>query len=355
MAQIKVDWVLSSYDGFNLLTKEVKDRVDEIKFDPTIDPVADTLGFENIQVNDPKGTFDVFAGVLDLAEVDEFGNLPLIEDDIVGAKGYDTARKWGKKGMSRRTFQYLENAKASDNQLPDFVIKDIDSLTKSTERLVARAKKSKNFEMTKVLTEGLKTTIKAFWPGSAGIDGKPLFATDHPVSLTDSTLGIQSNKITGVLNKANLLIAIDLLRAMKDQNGTRMGVASEYTLLVPIALERTARETLANGMSFAGGTEASNSNVPNTFVWEGFRVKLEVLETLDQPSQAGQIGDSTQWFLLDAMKSKELGAFKFLYLYDIIIEFYKDDSSKTVFYDIDLEFSADHFNYQVIVGSTGTV
>jgi len=142
---------------------------------------------------------------------------------------------------------------------------------------------------------------------------------------------------------------------MKDQNGTRMGVASEYTLLVPIALERTARETLANGMSFAGGTEASNSNVPNTFVWEGFRVKLEVLETLDQPSQAGQIGDSTQWFLLDAMKSKELGAFKFLYLYDIIIEFYKDDSSKTVFYDIDLEFSADHFNYQVIVGSTGTV
>jgi len=64
--------------------------------------------------------------------------------------------------MSRRTFQYLENAKASDNQLPDFVIKDIDSLTKSTERLVARAKKSKNFEMTKVLTEGLKTTIKAF-------------------------------------------------------------------------------------------------------------------------------------------------------------------------------------------------
>ena len=79
MANVKVDWVLASYDGFNLLRKEVKDRVDEIKFDPTIDPIANTLGFENIQVNDPKGTFDVFAGVLDLDTVDEFGNLPLID------------------------------------------------------------------------------------------------------------------------------------------------------------------------------------------------------------------------------------------------------------------------------------
>jgi len=84
---------LSSYDGFNLLTKEVKGRVDEISFDPTVDNIADALGFENVIVNDPKGTFDVFAGVLDLDEVDEFGNLPLIEDEIVGEKGYDTARK----------------------------------------------------------------------------------------------------------------------------------------------------------------------------------------------------------------------------------------------------------------------
>lgn len=354
MANVKIDGVLSSHVGFDLLKKEVKDRVDEIKFDPTIDPIADMLGFEMVKVNDPKGTFDVFSGVLDLEQVDEFGNLPLIEDEIVGEKGYDTERFGGKRGMSRRTFEYLKNAKADDDQLPDFVIRDIDALTKSTERLVARAMKSKNFMMTKVLTEGLKTDIKAFGPWSAGIDLKPLFATDHPVSLTDAGLGTQSNKITDALDKPALLSAIDLLRGMKDQNGTRMGVASEYTLIVPIELERVAREILANGISFVGG-EAANSNVPNTFVWEGFTVKLMVLETLNQPTKTGQVGDATQWFLLDSKKARELGAFKFLFLYDMIIEFYKDDSSKTVFYDIDLEFSADHYNYQVIVGSTGTV
>lgn len=353
--EIKIDGVLSSQDGFNLLTKEVKARVDEIKFDPTINENIAALGFDMFKVNDPKGTFDILAGVLDLDEVDEFGNLPLIEDEIVGEKGYDTVRRWGKRGMSRRTQKYLENAKAEDTQLPDFVIKDIDALTRDTERLVKRATKSKNFEMTRVLTEGLKTTVTAFGPGSAGLDGKPLFATDHPVSLSDPSLGTQSNKITGVLNKANLLIAIDLLRAMKDQNGTRIGTPMGVTLAVPSELYRTALETVSGGFSFDGSAEAANTNVPNTFLWEGYKVKIVVLETLNQPTKKGVVGDATQWFVLDEQRVRELEMFKFIYIYDNIIEFYMDPTSKVVFYDIDLEFSADHFNYLGAVGSTWTV
>jgi len=223
MARVKIDGVLASHDGFKLLEKAVKDRVDEIKFDPTIDPIANTLGFEYMQVDDPSGKFDVLAGVLDLEEVDEFGNLPLIDDEIVGEKGYNTARKGGKRGMSRRTMQYLMNAKMSDTQLPDFVIRDIDKLTKSTERMVARADKSKNFEMTRIFTEGFSTELKDFWPWSPTIKAKPLFATDHPYGDDNGTpLGTQSNLITHALSKPALIEAIELRRVMKDENGTRM-------------------------------------------------------------------------------------------------------------------------------------
>ena len=92
MADVKLSGVLSSYDGFKLLKKEVKGRVDEIEFDPTITEDIMGLGFESFQTNDPDGTFDVLSGVTDLDEVDEFGNLPLIEDEIVGEVGYNTTR-----------------------------------------------------------------------------------------------------------------------------------------------------------------------------------------------------------------------------------------------------------------------
>lgn len=254
--------------------------------------------------------------------------------------------------MSRRTAEYLMNATSQDSQLPAEVIKDIDRLTKSTERLIARAQKSKNFEMTRVLVDGLSAApATEFGPGSAGLDGKKLFATDHPISFTDPSLGTQSNKIDGVLNKANLLVAIELLRAMKDQNGTRLMTPKKVVLVVPSDLYRTALEITSNGLSF-DGSEAANSNIPNTFVWEGYIVQVVVLETLNQPTKKGIIGDATQWFVIDPERVRDLEMFKFIYLYNNIIEFYKDNTSKTTFYDIDLEFSADHFNYLGAVGST---
>jgi hypothetical protein len=41
-----------------------------------------------------------------------------------------------------------------DTTLPDFVVRDINRLTTSAERLLQRSDKSKNFLITRVLTEG---------------------------------------------------------------------------------------------------------------------------------------------------------------------------------------------------------
>lgn len=355
MSRVKINGTLASTQGFQLLKKNLEGRTDEAKFDPTKDPILSALGFEVRRVRNPEGKFDILAGVLDLRSIDEFDSIPMIEDEIVGEKGYNTSRYGGKRGLSKRTVEWLKAATEEDRELPDFVISDIEELTRSTQRLSQRAMKTKNFAATRVLTEGLKTTLTSFGAGSPTLKGKALFATDHPYGDdgTGAPLGTQSNKMTKKLTKEYLLEAIDLHRAMRDETGTRMGVASTYTLVIPRELERTAREILSNGLSFAGG-EAANTNIPNTFIWDGFRVELMVLDTLNQPStEYGTIGDDKQWFLINSEMSREMGAMKFIYLYDDTIEFYKSDDSKAVYYDIDLEFTADHFNYQVIVGSTG--
>lgn len=353
MSRIKLNGELASYDGFELLKKAVNERLDQVEFDPTLSPIMKELGFEPQKVVDPKGVIDILGWVLDLEDVDEFGELPFVEDEIIGEKGYNTSRKWNKIGMSRRTTKWLQNAKSGDTTLPDFVIRDINRLTTSAERLLQRSDKSKNFLITKVLTEGFSVS-SAYWPGSKAYTGKALFATDHPYGDdgTGNPLGTNSNLSTYELSKPALLDMIEQLREMRDENGTRMNTASYVTLVIPRALERKAREVLADGMSFVSG-EASNSNVPNTFSWNGYNVKLLILDTLDQPSVNGRIGNSKQFFVIDTEMAKNTKAFKFLYLYDNIIEMYSSDNNKSSYIDIDVEMSADIFNYQVIVGSTG--
>ena len=353
MSRIKLNGELASYDGFALLQKSIDERLDQVEFDPTLSPIMATLGFEPKKVYDPKGVIDILGWVMDLEDVDEFGELPFVEDEIIGEKGYNTSRKGWKIGLSRRTTKWLENAKAGDTTLPDFVVRDINRLTTSAERLLQRSDKSKNFLITRTLTEGF-TASSAFWPWSKAYTGEALFSDSHPFGDdgTGTALGTNDNLSTYALSKPALIEVIEQLRNQKDENGTRMNTADYVTLVIPRTLEKTARETLADGMSFVTG-EASNSNVPNTFSWNGYNVELLILDTLDQPSITGQVGNATQWFVIDTKMARDTKAFKFLYLYDNIIEMYKDDTSKSSYIDIDIEMSADIFNYQVIVGSTG--
>lgn len=144
---------------------------------------------------------------------------------------------------------------------------------------------------------------------------------------------------------------------MKDGNGTKIGfAASSYTLIVGSALEATARKILNDGSNFAAQVDdvAVNNDVTlSVFQWDGFKINLMVLPTLGQPSKGGTVGTDTQWFVLNHELAAEMEAFRFIPLYEAEIDSYTDDASKVAYIDIDMSFTVDHYNPEVIVGSQG--
>jgi hypothetical protein len=89
-------------------------------------------------------------------------------------------------------------------------------------------------------------------------------------------------------------------------------------------------------------------------MWDGFRIELVVLETLNQPkADWTTVGSATVWFLLNRELAREMNAFKYLTLWNEEIDMYEDKSTKVLFVDVDLSFTCDHYNYECIVGSTG--
>lgn len=351
--RVKIDGDLMSYDGFQLLKKNILDRFEEMDLDPTTTPIAQSLGVSVEEVTHPEDVIDIMGGILDLAEMDEDGKFPLSEDEIIGKKGYSVKRYGERKTIGKMAYEWLVKATKNDKTLPEYVIKDVNKLIKTTERLVRKAQKAKNFEISRVLTNGFTVSAK-YGAGSPAYDGKALFATDHPYGedKAGQPIGTNSNKLTTELAHSSLLDAIELLRDIKDENGTRIGVPWKVTLVIPRKLERRAREILSNGINFIGG-EASNENIPSVFSFEGYRVELLVLDTLDQPSKNGTVGDDKQWFVINMEALADVEAFKLIYLYNDVVEMFYNKDTKKLTYDIDVSFGTDLFDYKCIVGSTG--
>lgn len=351
--RVKIDGDLMSKDGFQLLVKNILDRFDQMDLDPTTTPIAQSLGVSVTEVTHPEDVIDILGWILDLAEMDEDGKFPLSEDEIIGKKGYSVKRYGERKTIGKMAYEWLLKATKNDKTLPEYVVKDINKLVKTTERLVRKAQKAKNFEITRVLTKGFSKSAK-FGAGSPAYDGEALFSTSHPYGEDESgqALGNNSNLLTKALTHESLLEAIELMRDIKDENGTRIGVPWKVTLVIPRKLERTARQILADGINFVG-VEAGNDNIASVFTFEGYRVELLILDTLGQPSKNGEVGDDKQWFTINMEALNDIEAFKLIYLYNDVIEMFYNKDTKKLTYDIDVSFGTDLFDYKCIVGSTG--
>lgn len=352
MARLKDDGLLVTDEGLKLIASNVMKVVNEVEIDPTINATMEALGFTDTKVTRPDGIMKSLKGVLDLEEVGELDELPLLQDSEGPSKGYKLKRYGGKKAISRATMEWFKKAK-QDDTLPTEVKDEITNLTLDVARLGTRNKKAKNFAVTRLLVNGF-TNNAEYGDGSSTPYGKPLFATDHPVGETGAT---QSNLVTGALTQVNLEAAIDKLRKMKDQLGTTIGfAASSYTLIVGPNLEATARKILNDGSIYASQVNdvaVGNDVTMSIFQWEGFKVRLFVLPTMGQPSVNGTIGTGNEWFVLNHELASELEAFRFISLYDAIIDSYTDQKSKVTYLDIDTSFTVDFYNPEVIVGSQG--
>ena len=351
MAGFKTETIYNENEWAKLIKAEILKIIDEQVFSAGLDPVADELGFVMEAVEIPNGEYTSMLWTHWLETIGEFDEFPIINKEQGYTKGYKLDRFGGKIAISKPLRKWIE-ASTSSSKLDPTTKTELTKLARDVQRLVNAVKITKNERISEILTKGFSVT-NAYWPGSATPDGVALFSASHVIK---STWATQSNLITWALSQAKLLEAIELLRTMKDGMGRKMKRANTYTLIVPSELEAAARKILNDWSKFAAavdGTATTNDVTLSVFQWDGFRVELLVLDTLNQPkSDWTTLGSATQWFVLNKEAARDYEAFKYLVLYNEELGMYEDNATKVLFVDVDLSFNTDVYNYEVIVGST---
>ncbi len=346
----KSETIYNENEGAKLLRAEILNIIDEQIFSAGLDPVASSLGFIEEMVELRDGKYTTMLGTNDLEEIGEFDEFAIINKEQGYEKGYELKRFGGKVAISKPLRKWIEVYNGSEKISPS-VKTEITKLTRDVQRLVNAAKLTKNNLSTKILTEGFVAT-NAYGAGSASPDGVALFSASHVIK---STGDLQSNLQAGALTQTTLAAAIEKLRNMKDGMGRKMRRASVYSLIVSSENEANARKILNDGSNFAAAlsdTETNNSVTSNIFQWDGFRVELLVLDTLNQPSVSWTVGTATAWFLLNKTAASEMEAFRFLTLFNDEVDMYEDKATKVLYVDIDLSATTDHYQSEVIVWST---
>lgn len=348
----KLETIGNENEGAKLLRSEILEIMDENVYASGTDPVADSLGFvvENVEIRD--GKFTSMLGAQGLEEIGEMDEFPLANKEQGYEKGYKLARYARRVGASKPLTKWIM-ASQSSAKFDATVKTEIARLGSDVRELTEGVKITKNEIVTEVLTKGFSVTA-AYGPGSAHGDGQALFSAAHVIKSTGAT---QSNLQAGVLSQVTLLATLEKLRNMKNGRGRYMKRAMTYTLVVSLRQEELARKILNNGSNFAAavdGVATSNDVTLSVFQFEGFRVELMVLETLGQPKTDGTIvGTDTMWFVINKEAARSRRSFKYINLYNEEMDMWYDSNTKISYVDVDLSFTADAFDYEVIVGSTG--
>lgn len=116
-------------------------------------------------------------------------------------------------------------------------------------------------------------------------DGQNFFDTDHPVDSINGT-GTQSNYFTGTtLDATNLFAKRAEMMEYKGENGRPLRVVPNL-LVVPPALEKTAREILVAATAAAGATNVAQG----------------LMDYLVAPDLGGDSTEDKTWYLLDTRK-----------------------------------------------------
>lgn len=208
--------------------------------------------------------------------------------------------------------------------------------------------------MVKVITAGFSVTAPEGAGSACARDGLSLFNASH--ELLDGTT--QSNIVTGAAYTdvatwaTKLQASIDLLKAMKFDNGKKVKQGKEYTLFCSRAKETFWLEVLNNGSSMAG--TGSNSSKENTFRFRNNLVKVVVLDLLgDLDSEGNAIGTNEMFFVANMEMVTKLQALRCANLYPPRIKTYENDATDELNTSIRAIVGADHFDLEfAMVGST---
>jgi phage major head subunit gpT-like protein len=143
-----------------------------------------------------------------------------------------------------------------------------------------QARKHPDDLLWELMIDGHNATAECF-------DGQNFFDTDHPVNVNDSSLGTQSNYRTSMtLDATNFFAMRAAMSQFKGDDGRPMGIIGK-TLVVPSALEKVARETVAAATVSTGGTN----------------VAYNLAEVIVVPELGGDTTKDKTWYLLDTSRS----------------------------------------------------
>jgi phage major head subunit gpT-like protein len=139
------------------------------------------------------------------------------------------------------------------------------------------------------------TFINGFSTSYNGPDGKPLFATDHPIVKTNGT---QTNTlaVAADLDQSSIELALTDFRTMKDPSGKKVRVEAKR-LVVPPQLEFAAIEIMGGNMRSDTANNTVNALKRRSGV--GAFDEMFVWDYLDE-------GDPDAWFIVASPEDTEL-------------------------------------------------
>lgn len=203
------------------------------------------------------------------------------------------------------------------------------TLAGSTTRSKAPAQIFNNAFATTTTKNGIKVTLYG--------DGKPLCSTIHP--RVDGGSAQSNASSTGItLTESNFEVGrLAVLQQLQD-DGNPMTITGTLYLVVPIALEKTAK--IITGSDLRSGTMNNDMNIYN-----GGATAVMSSNWLGTAA----LGSDTQWFIVAPSVAKLM----FVLRNGLSMDQNVDKNTKSSLFDVILDFSVGHADWRGVWGSKG--
>lgn len=335
-------------EGRDILNPVIQEIINQNQAQVGLEDQMTKLGFVMGDALTPDGEITGMVGPEPLRLMDEDGLAALVTIQQGWTKKYQL-QEYGLKHKCTKIFSKWIEQGAQMNGADSSVLIELNKFKEAIERLVQGAILTRNEVMTKVFANGFSVTA-AYGPGSAAGDGQPLFSASHIVKKTGATF---SNLCTGALSATTLESSIQQYKtAVYTMNGYRVKTPDVFVLMVPRALETTARKILNTPGSQSGiysGT-GTNANQLNVFSFQGSMVEIVVLDMLGELDADGnKIGGANadaMWFLANREYNLKYKAFRVFQLWDKDVNMWKEDETDSIYTKITSYFTADHYNFE---------
>lgn len=270
MAESRAKWTDLIPDT-GLRISEVFDQGDDL-YTPGVGSVLHVTTGTGAQKNYTGKT-----GFGKLAKFSDGDDVPTISRD----KSYTTSVVYNNYGGS---------VEVTKNQIED---RDFDAELDEMKDLSRSANYSVDESSMQLFNGGFSTTVTVNgWDMTWYGDGKPLFSTIHPTTTPGGSTQSNASSTGITLSHDNLETARLALELQKEDNGLALTMAGKNMLVLPLNLEKRAKETLMSDL-----TPENANNAINFFKGSIDMVTTKFLDTVNN-------GSNTAWFIVNPAAHK---------------------------------------------------